>query len=351
MGSQYRALGERTIRVLVADNSHIHTHLLADALKRDPCLDVIPIESDSSDLVATAISHLIDVLVISSNLDEQPSRGFEILQDLGALHPKTRSVVLLDSSKDEAVLQAFRVGARGVFGKNEPLELLSKCVRCVHQDQIWARNQELRVAIGTLAKTPTVRAVNAKGMNVLSERELQVVRCLAEGLTNREVAGRLKLSPHTVKNYLFRIFDKLGVSSRVELLFMTLSQVSAEQGLLQVTPPKPDVSDGYSESESEFLEKAAIAGFPAAQLALAQLYLARRNDPEDLVHGYMWYLVGMECASQGRGFITKMMTPQQIEEAKHRASIWLSRLNRHHKPSTTASVRTYLRMEPRTGTS
>ena len=72
--------------------------------------------------------------------------------------------------------------------------------------------------------SPTVRAVDANGLNLLSKRELEVVRCLAEGLTNREIADRLGLSQHTIKNYLFRVFDKLGVSSRLELLFMTLAQ-------------------------------------------------------------------------------------------------------------------------------
>jgi len=68
--------------------------------------------------------------------------------------------------------------------------------------------------------------VNGNGLSLLSRREMEVVRCLAEGLTNREIAERLQLSQHTIKNYLFRVFDKLGVSSRVELLFMTLNQWS-----------------------------------------------------------------------------------------------------------------------------
>jgi len=228
------------------------------------------------------------------------------------------------------VLKAFRAGARGVFGKNEPIEQLSKCVRCVHQGQIWADSQALRVAVEALASSPTVRAVNASGMKLLSERELQVVRCIAEGLTNREIAERLKLSQHTIKNYLFRIFDKVGVSSRVELLFMTLSQTGAGQALLGSTN-----GSHSSHEESALLKKAAEAGLPAAQLALAQLYLARRGNPQDLVSAYMWYLVATERAFDARGSITKMMTPQQIEEAKQKASVWLSKLKQ--APTATSS--------------
>ena len=71
-----------------------------------------------------------------------------------------------------------------------------------------------------------VRAVDANGLSLLSKREMDVVRSLAEGLTNREIAERLGLSQHTIKNYLFRVYDKLGVSSRLELLFMTLTQAN-----------------------------------------------------------------------------------------------------------------------------
>lgn len=330
MNRNPQAPAESKIRVLVADSSRIHTRLVSDALRLDQLLEVVPFESDSAGLAATVMAQEIDVLVVSSNLDEQPSRGVEVLLELRALHLHTRSILLPDSSKDDAVLKAFRAGARGVFGKNEPIEQLSKCVRCVHQGQIWADSQALRVAVEALASSPTVRAVNASGMKLLSERELQVVRCIAEGLTNREIAERLKLSQHTIKNYLFRIFDKVGVSSRVELLFMTLSQTGAGQALLGSTN-----GSHSSHEESALLKKAAEAGLPAAQLALAQLYLARRGDAQDLVSAYMWYLVATERAFDARGSITKMMTPQQIEEAKQKASVWLSKLKQ--APTATSS--------------
>jgi two-component system nitrate/nitrite response regulator NarL len=310
------------IRVLVADSSRIHTSLVADALRLDPLLEVTAFDADASGLVAMLTARGIDVLVISSTLDEQPARGLEILLELRALQLKTRSVLLPESSKDEAFLKAFRAGARGVFGKSEPMEQLSKCVRCVHDGQVWASSQALRVAVEALASSPTVRAVNANGMKLLSEREVQVVRCIAEGLTNREIAERLKLSQHTIKNYLFRIFDKVGVSSRVELLFMTLSQAGAAgQSLLG-----NHNGQGSGQDEAALLKDAAESGLPSAQLALAQLYLARRADAQDLVNAYMWYLVATERAFQARGSITKLLTAQQIDEAKQQASIWLSRL-------------------------
>ena len=93
-----------------------------------------------------------------------------------------------------------------------------------------------------LATSPMVRAVDANGLSLLSKREMDVVRSLAEGLTNREIAERLGLSQHTIKNYLFRVYDKLGVSSRLELLFMTLTQASA----------KPSDGAGADQSAAKF---------------------------------------------------------------------------------------------------
>jgi DNA-binding NarL/FixJ family response regulator len=310
------------IRVLVADSSRIHTHLLAEALKRDAQFEVVPFDSESRRLVSAVTGLDTDVLVISANLDEQPSRGFEVLRELRAVSPNVRAVVLMDSLNDEMVLGAFRAGARGIFGKSQPVEVLCECVRCVHQGQIWANSREMSLAVEALASAPTLRSVNARWPSLLSKREIQVVHCLAEGLGNREIADRLKLSQHTVKNHLFRIFDKLGVSSRIELLSMTLSQPSA-------APLTPDDSTNASNrpafrNELALLQKAADAGLPAAQLALAQVYLARRTGPRDAVRAYTWYLVALERASQAKGLLTKMLTAEQIEEAHKEASAKLS---------------------------
>ena len=219
--------GSETIRVLVADDTRIHTQLLADALRRDRQLEVINPPVRSRDFVETVKLQKVDVVVLSSNLDEEPLRGFELLRQLRASDPGILAIMLLDSSKRESVLQAFRAGARGIFSRHDSLETLSKCIRSVRDGQIWANSEELTFAVEALASSPTLRAVDANGLSLLSKREMDVVRSLAEGLTNREIAERLGLSQHTIKNYLFRVYDKLGVSSRLELLFMTLTQAGA----------------------------------------------------------------------------------------------------------------------------
>jgi two-component system, NarL family, nitrate/nitrite response regulator NarL len=345
LNNDHHAPVKKKIRVLVADSSRMHTCLLADALKRDPRLEVVPFESDSSTLIAAVKAHDVDVLVISANLDEQPFRGLEVVHELRGLQLDTRAVLLLDSTKEESVLKAFCAGAHGLFGKSEPTELLTKCVRCVSQGQVWANSEALRIALDGLASSPMVQAMNPSAVKLLSERELQVVRSLAEGLTNREIAARLKLSPHTVKNYLFRIFDKLGVSSRVEVLFMTLSHSGASNSSLHV--PLDESRDAHRHAQVEFdlLMKAAESGLPAAQLALAHMFLSRRADPRNLVEGYMWYLVATERAWQARAFIAKKMTREQIDEAKQKASLWLAR----RKVTSLSAVDPSLRPKPPAG--
>jgi DNA-binding NarL/FixJ family response regulator len=230
------------IHVLVGDNSRIHCDLLAQALKRDHRLHIIGSASSSQEFLEIAAHQVPDTIIISANLsanlDDDPMGGMATLRAFHEAHPQIPAVVLLDCPKREVVLDAFRAGARGIFSKNASLEMLCKCVRVVHEGQIWASSSEVKFALEALSSAPTIRAINAGGLNLLSPRELEVVHYVAEGLTNREIGERLGLSRHTIKNHLFKIFDKLGASNRTELLFLTLSKppssgtATREQGSL-----------------------------------------------------------------------------------------------------------------------
>ena len=264
--------------MLVADSSRIHTQLLADTLKRDSDFEVIPYYSDSGLLASAAASLDADVLVVNANLDGQASLGFKALHDLQAIGPNARAIVLMETLSDELILGAFRAGARGILGANQPMEELRKCIHCVQQGQIWANTREMSLAVEALAKAPTIRAVNAAGLDLLSKRELEVVHLLVQGLSNSEIARQLQLSQHTVKNHLFRIFDKLGVSSRIELVHMTLSQSTS--GALVPDSSTAEAKTSGFHGNLEGLQKAAEGGLPAAQLALAELTLRRGATPK-----------------------------------------------------------------------
>jgi two-component system, NarL family, nitrate/nitrite response regulator NarL len=318
----------RAVRVMVADSSRIHTQLLSEALQRDPELDVVSWNADPRGLLPAALAGDVNVLAVSSALDGQPARGLETLRDLRAARPSIRAVVLLDSCKPEAILDAFRAGARGVFNRDSSIEMFCKCIRSVHQGQIWADSADVALVIEALASAPRMRLPAADGLNLLSKRECEVVQCLVQGLTNREIAERMGLSPHTVKNYLFRVFDKLGVSNRTELLFMTLSQGAGAEEPSAAGPAAALPDGASSEASLAALLNAAEAGAPHAQLSLSQAYWARRAEPADLVRAYMWHLVATKRADEAGRFLAKQMTPKEIEEAEQQALLWISRLKK-----------------------
>src|SRR5271157_2015339 len=311
------------IRVLVSDDTRIHTELLADALKRDGSLQVTTSASGSAGLTARPDLQNVDVLLMSSTLDEQPGRGFEVLRGLHSSHGDVSAVMLLDSSKREMILEAFGAGARGVFSRHESVETLSKCVRRVYEGQIWANSEQMAVLVQALASSHNVRAVDARGMNLLSKRELEIVRSVARGLTNREIAERFGLSPHTIKNCLFRIFDKLGVSNRVELLLMTMSQDRDGQSALQYFLENDADVSFQDQATLVACQRAAEQGVLMAQLALAQFYSANRTNPSDVIHTYAWYSIVCERISGAWKDVAKTMTVDQVLQAEQMAARWL----------------------------
>jgi DNA-binding NarL/FixJ family response regulator len=211
------------IRVLAADATRMNSQLLAAALERDKRFQVLDPVSDARGIIAAVAKEKPAVVVISAELDDEKGKGFEIARELRALHAEARVVMLLDLSERNQVVEAFRAGARGVFCRSESLLSLARCIQCVSEGQIWANSRELRYLLEALGEALPLRVVDTRGTALLSRREVEVVRCVAEGLSNREIAQRLGLTEHTVKNYLFRIFDKLGVSKRVEVVLYAYS--------------------------------------------------------------------------------------------------------------------------------
>jgi DNA-binding NarL/FixJ family response regulator len=333
----HEGMGSDFVSVVVADSTRIHTQLLANALRNDRGLQVVAESSSSEELLAAITRVPIDVVVVSHNLDDLPGHGTQVLRQMRALRPQIKGVILLDSSKPQEVLECFRAGAKGIFSKQERLESLCKCIRSVHEGQIWARSVDLDHALEAFASSPRVRATNHQGIELLSARERQVIQHLAGGMTNREIAHTLKLSPHTVKNYLFRIFDKLGVSSRTELLYLTMNNAQAQ--------PHSAVT-GEGKAFSAIIE-AAEAGNAVAQLRLAEHFSQIKDVQDDgdgqnagfqhaCVSAYMWYLLAEKAATpmlgqieEGKNIVSRNMSPQQLVEAEARAAAWLRNTKKH----------------------
>jgi DNA-binding NarL/FixJ family response regulator len=206
------------IRVLTADSTRMSSQLLAESLSQDRQFDVVGMEADPSSILEAIAQQKPHVVLISSSLEGSDTLGFELTRQVRSAHPASRVILLMDVATPAAVVEAFRSGAQGVFSRTESTKHLAKCISSVHQGQVWANSSELTYLLQALREAAPMRMVDSRGDAILSKREQDVVHCVAEGLSNREIAHRLKLTEHTVKNYLFRIFDKLGVSSRVEVV-------------------------------------------------------------------------------------------------------------------------------------
>lgn len=210
------------IRVFAADNTSMNTQLLVEALGRDGQFHVATPVAKDTEIPAAVKQERVHIALLSARQGNDSRAGFGLSREIRSSSPGTRVIMLLDSSERTPVIEAFRSGARGVFCRTESLKLLAKSIKCVHEGQIWASSSELHYLLEAMSEPVPMSFVSANGDALLSARELDVVRCVAEGLSNREIAQRLSLREHTVKNYLFRIFDKLGVSSRVEVVLYAL---------------------------------------------------------------------------------------------------------------------------------
>ncbi len=167
------------------------------------------------------------VAIISDHLEDGPLTGIRILPEIRRVNPATRILLVMGTPDRELVTEAFRFGADGVFCRNSPFDLLCKSLDAISQGEIWANAAELRYVLDEFMKVPKPLKMDPTVEQRLTKREADVVRWAVEGLPNREIAQKLGLTEHTVKNYLFKIFDKLGISNRVELVLSCLRQEQA----------------------------------------------------------------------------------------------------------------------------
>jgi DNA-binding NarL/FixJ family response regulator len=211
------------VSVLIAGSNQLHCQLLVTALRRRE-FQAVSCAMEKDAILAAIAENAIDVALMNSE------HNMAVVRSLHLAHPDVVEVLLLDAPDRDEVVNAFRSGARGLFSfSDSPFRLLCKCIQTVHQGQIWASNEQVGYLMDAVIQVPSLRVVNSRGTNLLTPREQQVVALVADGLSNRGVAGELGLSEHTVKKYLFRIFDKLGVSTRVELVLYAVTSGAPRQ--------------------------------------------------------------------------------------------------------------------------
>ena len=223
----------RPIRVALADASRMKTELMVTAFQRSrQRITVVGTAVDPSGLCRLLQEDQTHIAVISSDLQSGPLSGFEAVKAVRNSCPSIRIIMTLDSCVPTLVVEAFRAGAQGVLSRDDAFEVLCKCIHAVNQGQVWANSEQLHFILDALAKSAPPPISNATGTKLLTQREEGLVRLVSQGLTNREISKHLKLSEHTVRNYLFRIFNKLGTSNRLELALYVLNRREQSTALL-----------------------------------------------------------------------------------------------------------------------
>ncbi len=222
MPSSSQAIG--AIDVLIADSNRMQAQLLISALRRRPEFHVASCLLDTAS-IQRAVAHTVpSIALLSTNASLRAAETVMTLRRFHLSHPEIPKVLLVESFDRELVVTAFRSGVRGIFSiADSNLRSLCKCLLRVAAGQVWVNTEQLNHILELISEVPSLRVLNSNGQNLLTPREEQVVALVAEGLGNRHIARELNLSEHTVKKYLFRVFEKLGISSRVELVLYALN--------------------------------------------------------------------------------------------------------------------------------
>jgi DNA-binding NarL/FixJ family response regulator len=224
------AATSESIRVLIADSNRMQSQLLIGALRRHPEFQITACEMETVSILRSVTERYPRIALLSTGVSAHIPDTLMVLRRFHLSHPEIPKVLLVDSVDRDLVISAFRSGARGIFSISDAnLRLLRKCLLRVAAGQIWASTEQLNSILDLISEVPSLRVLNANGERLLTRREEQVVALVAEGLGNRQIARELNLSEHTIKKYLFRIFEKLGISSRVELVLYAVNNGDPRQ--------------------------------------------------------------------------------------------------------------------------
>ena len=211
------------IRIVVADDHPIFRDGLCKLLALEEDFEVVAQASDGRQVLDVLQQHAPDILLL--DLKMPGLDGLATLQRLQAVKNKTRVIVLTASDDKNEFVQAMKLGTSGIVLKQTATELLIKSIRKVHAGEIWLDSHTTAAVIRQFvaaedAPPPSSVPQSAnreRERSPLSQREREIVALVAQGFKNKEMAEKMFISEQTVKNHLHNIFDKLGVSDRLEL--------------------------------------------------------------------------------------------------------------------------------------
>jgi DNA-binding NarL/FixJ family response regulator len=201
------------IRLLIADDHAIFRDGLRKLLDSDDEITIVGEARDGAECIKKLGELKPDILLLDLRMPDK--NGLAVLEEVNFNTLPTRVIVLTAAEDDRDVVRAMRLGARGVVLKESAINLLVKCIHRVHAGEIWLDSRMTAEVIKAFSTSSESGA--GSGRALLSDREMEVVQQIAQGFHNKEIGTNLVISEQTVKNHLHNIFDKLGVSDRLEL--------------------------------------------------------------------------------------------------------------------------------------
>ena len=209
------------IRVLLADDCAMLLEGLRALFDLQPDIQVIGTCRDGESALRLALELKPNVLLLDISMSKMS--GMEVLRELSLAEATTKAIVLTGRIDRKEVVESIRLGARGIVLKHTSFDLLANAVRCVMSGEYWVERSwvsDLAKTVHELSPNPSVAV--PQPLCSLTSRERDIVAAVLSGCTNKEIAQKHNISDQTVKNHLTAIYDKIGVSSRLELaLFAT----------------------------------------------------------------------------------------------------------------------------------
>jgi two-component system nitrate/nitrite response regulator NarL len=213
------------IRIVIADDHPIFRDGLRRLLEAEPGLKVIGEACDGAEAVKLARNLKPDIMLLDLSMPRMP--GLEALKDLstGTGANGVRVILLTAAAEKHQIVEALQLGARGVVLKDSATQLLLKSIHTVMAGEYWVGRESVSNLVQYLRSLVQSSGEEAKQRKFgLTPRELEIVSAVVAGYSNKEIAEYFKISEDTVKHHLSNIFDKLGVSTRLELALFAVNQ-------------------------------------------------------------------------------------------------------------------------------
>jgi two-component system, NarL family, nitrate/nitrite response regulator NarL len=209
------------IQVLIADGHPVVRVGVNNLLQNNPSIKVVGEVEDGDETITETLNLLPDILLLDLTMPRLP--GLEAMRAIMSGYPKVKVLLLNRLIRAQHIIEALQIGARGVVLHDRLPEDLEPAIRCVSDGGYWLGHERVDSLVGALHKLVNEQAVPDQKNYGLTRRELEVIRSIVDGLSNRDIAAKFSLSEETVKRHLSNIFDKVGVSTRLELALFAIS--------------------------------------------------------------------------------------------------------------------------------